>query len=168
MTTRTCLAKLIPARSGRIGLLACLILCTPAPAADLTGLARAYRESPTPAHRDALESYAAAHAGDNTGSLARLALGIATYEQKDYSAAIAALEAIQSKLPQIADYTAYYLAAARVELNEGVAAKDLAPAHAAPSPLSGKAWLLEARARPRPPPRGGPPARPAAPAPPPR
>src|SRR5471030_358543 len=146
MTTRTCLAKLIPARSGRIGLLACLILCTPAPAADLTGLARAYRESPTPAHRDALESYAAAHAVDNTGSLARLALGIATYEQKDYSAAIAALEAIQSKLPQIADYTAYYLAAARVELNEGVAAKDLAPAHAAPSPLSGKAWLVESRA----------------------
>src|SRR5471032_845600 len=103
MTTRTCLAKLIPARSGRIGLLACMVLCTPAPAADLAGLARAYRESPTPAHRDALESYAAAHAGDNTGSLAHLALGIADYEQKDYSAAIAALEAIQSKLPQIAE-----------------------------------------------------------------
>jgi soluble lytic murein transglycosylase len=151
MTTRTCLAKLIPALwSRRTGLLACLVLWIAAPLAGqagLAGLARAYRESPTPVHRAALESYAAAHARDNTGSLARLALGIAAYEQKDYSAAIAALQPIQSKLPEIADYAAYYLAAARLESNDvPVAAKDLAPAHAAPSPLSGKAWLVEARA----------------------
>jgi len=119
--------------------------------ADLASLARAYRESRTAVRRAAVESYAGAHARDNTGSLARLALGIAAYEHKDYSAAIAALQPIQSKLPQIADYTAYYLAAARVESNDATvdgiaAAKDLVPAHAAPSPLSGKAWLMEARA----------------------
>jgi soluble lytic murein transglycosylase len=129
----------------------------------LAPLARANRESPTAGRRAALESYAGAHARDTTGSLARLALGIAAYEQKDYSAAIAALQPIQSSLPQIADYAAYYLGAARVDsrvdsndvpiaaavvagVAAGAAAKDLAPAHAAPSPLSGKAWLVEARA----------------------
>jgi soluble lytic murein transglycosylase len=122
----------------------------PANSSGLAGLARAYRESPTAGHRAALESYAAAHARDNTGSLARLALGIAAYEQKDYSAAIAALQPIESKLNRIADYAAYYLAAARVDSDDAAiaagAARDLAPAHAAPSPLSGKAWLVEARA----------------------
>src|SRR5580698_3865850 len=110
MTTRTCLAKLIPALwSNSAGLLACVVLCGAAPAGAQTHT--------------------------SSSDLARLALGIAAYERNDYSAAIAALKPIQSGLPQIADYTAYYLAAARVGSNDvdGVA-KDLAPAHAALSP----------------------------------
>jgi soluble lytic murein transglycosylase len=95
-----------------------------------------------------VQSYAAAHSKDTSGALAQLALGVVAYEHKDYPAAIAALRKVQ-KLPQIADYTAWYLAASRVESNDfsGIAA-GLAPTHATPllSPLSAKAWLLEARA----------------------
>jgi soluble lytic murein transglycosylase len=98
-----------------------------------------------------VESYAAAHDKDKdgAGALARFALGVTAYDQKNYPDAIAELKPIPAKLPQIADYAAYYLAAARVESNDTtVSARDLAPAHpaAAPSPVSGKAWLVEARA----------------------
>jgi soluble lytic murein transglycosylase len=113
---------------------------------DLKSLVAAYRADPTPAGRAAVESYAAAH--PNEDALARLALGVVSYEQKDYGAAIATLQPLPAKLPQIADYAAFYLAAARVESNDfGGVASDLAPAHAgaARSPLEGKAWLLEAR-----------------------
>jgi soluble lytic murein transglycosylase len=111
-------------------------------------LVRAWRDSPTPARRAAVENYATAHSKDTSGALARLALGVVAYEHKEYPAAIAALRKVQ-RLPQIADYTAWYLAASRVESNDvsGIAG-DLAPTHSAPllSPLSAKAWLLEARA----------------------
>jgi len=116
---------------------------------DLASLVRAWRESPSASRRAAVESYATAHAKDKTGDLARLALGIGAYEQKDYPAAISALRKLRGKLPQIADYAAYYLAASRVESGDtsGIAT-DLLPAHAADprSPLLGKAWVLEARA----------------------
>jgi soluble lytic murein transglycosylase len=118
-----------------------------APPADLAALVRAYRESPTPARRAAVRSYAAAHSKDTNGALAQLALGVVAYEHKDYPSAIAALKKVQ-KLPQIADYTAWYLAASRVESKDvdGIA-NDLAPTHnPPPSPLSAKAWLLQARA----------------------
>jgi len=121
---------------------------------ELAALTRAYRTSPAPAHRVALENYAAAHAKDRNGPLARLALGVGAYENKDYPAAVAALKA--AAVPQLADYIGYYSAAARVALENassdaaGAAAiaGALAPAHsaAAPSPLSAKAWLVEARA----------------------
>src|SRR5438045_3155218 len=149
MTIRNCLAKLIPA----LCLISTALVGAVTSPSDLATLARAYRESPTPAHRAALESYAAAHAKQDTGWLARLALGVTAYEQKDYTAAVAALQPMQLKLPQIADYTAYYLAAARVEANDATAlagdvAKDLVSVHSSPSPspLAGRAWLLEARA----------------------
>ena len=165
MTIRTCLATTIPARWYRVlcgtGLLACAglwcALAAPAPArkpapkrapADLASLVRAWRESPTPARRAAVESYAAAHSKDTNGALAQLALGVVAYEHKDYPAAVAALKKVQ-KLSQIADYTAWYLAASRVESkNAAGIANDLAPTHNTPwpSPLSAKAWLLEARA----------------------
>jgi soluble lytic murein transglycosylase len=115
--------------------------------AELASLVRAWRESPTAARRAAVQSYAAAHSKDANGGLAQLALGVVAYEHQDYRAAIAALRKVQ-KLPQIADYTAWYLAASRVEANDlsGVA-NDLAPTHGTPpSPLSARAWLLEARA----------------------
>ena len=154
MTIRTCLAKTIPAPWYRVlgatGLLACVGLWGAAAVrpADLASLARAYRDSPTPVRRAAVESYAAAHSKDTSGALAQLALGIVAYEHKEYPAAIAALRKVQ-KLPQIADYTAWYLAASRVELNDAAGvATDLAPIHntPSPSPFSARAWVLEARA----------------------
>ncbi|MGA3239813.1 MAG: transglycosylase SLT domain-containing protein [Bryobacteraceae bacterium] len=127
--------------------LAAAALLHAAATGDLKSLVRAYRADPTPAGRAAVESYAAAHPDED--ALARLALGVVSYEQKDYAAAIAALQPLPAKLPQIADYAAFYLAAARVESNDfGGVAQDLGPSHAgeARSPLAGKAWLLEARA----------------------
>jgi soluble lytic murein transglycosylase len=76
--------------------------------------------------------------------LGKLALGIGAYEQKDYPAAIATLTKIQGKLPKIADYITYYLAAARLESGDtnGI----VAVASGIVSPLAGKAWLVQARA----------------------
>ena len=117
--------------------------------ANLAALVRDLRQSPSPARRAAVANFAAAHAKDNTGLLARLALGIASYEQKDYPAAIEQLKKVQGKLPALADYTAYYLGAALVESNQPEdAARALAPAHSGEvtSPLAARAWILEARA----------------------
>jgi soluble lytic murein transglycosylase len=111
---------------------------------------RDWREAPTAARRALVESYAVTHAKENSGTLARLALGVGEVEQKNYALAISDLKKVQAaRLPEIADYTAYYLGLARVELDDvkGVN-KDLGPAHATEirSPLAAKAWLLEARA----------------------
>ena len=97
MTIRTCLAKTIPAPWYRVlgatGLLACVGLWAAVAVrpANLASLVRAYRDSPTPARRAAVESFAAAHSKDASGALAQLALGVVAYEHKDYPAAIAAL-----------------------------------------------------------------------------
>jgi len=128
-----------------------LLLMSPAIAADvkagLPGLVRAYREAPDPAKRAAIDRYAAAHPAE--AAQARLALGVAAYEQKDYTAAITNLRLAAAGLPKLADYAAYYLAASRVEAGDlaGVA-QDLEPLHhsAVHSPLAGKGWLVEARA----------------------
>ncbi len=115
----------------------------------LAALVRAYRESPTLPKRAAIEAYAAAHAKEKEASLARLALGVVDYEQKNYPETIAELKPLTAKLPRISDYVGYYLGAARVESNDaGPVAEDLAVAHRTDpvSPLSGRAWLLEARA----------------------
>ncbi|MBV9507752.1 MAG: hypothetical protein JO323_22380, partial [Acidobacteriia bacterium] len=161
MTTRTCSAKIIPDPWHRAGALLLLVaLAVPGahrtpvrpgsrPAVDLAALVRAYRESPSPAGRVTLAAYADAHAKDLNGSLARLALGVADYEQKDYANALEDLQDLGAKLPAIADYVAYYMGAARVEANDlaGVA-QTLMPVRRGPwpSPLVGRAWLLEARA----------------------
>ena len=72
---------------------------------------------------------------------------MAAFEQKDYTSAIANLK--RATVPQVADYVAYYLAAAHVEAKEleGVAG-ELAPTHNTEirSPLAGKAWVVEGRA----------------------
>jgi peptidoglycan lytic transglycosylase len=115
----------------------------------LAGIARAYRESPGPARRAAVEAYAKAHARETTGALARLVLGIVAYEQRDYGSALEELRGLTTKLPRIADYAAYYQGAAEVEANDlTTAGQDLMPVHrgGAPSPFAGRAWLLEARA----------------------
>ncbi len=136
MTIRNFSAALIPALFFSFSL--------PGASGTLAVLTRAYRESPTPARRAAIATHIAAHPED--APLANLALGIAAYEQKNWAAAIAALKPLPAKLPKIADYAAYYLAAAQVENNEfaGVGA-ELAPAYRN-SPLAGRSRLLEARA----------------------
>src|SRR6267154_1594582 len=60
---------------------------------DLASLVRDWREAPTPARRDLVESYATTHSKDNAGPLARLALAVGDSEQKNYPAAIANLKA---------------------------------------------------------------------------
>jgi soluble lytic murein transglycosylase len=118
-----------------------------APPATLAALVRAYRQSPNPARRAAVVSWGVSHPQERAP--AQLALGVAAYELRDYPAAIAALRLVQPGLPQIADYTAYYLAAARVESRDfGGIVKLLAVVHdsAIASPLAARARLLEARA----------------------
>jgi soluble lytic murein transglycosylase len=147
--TRIFSATNTPARWCRRGSRWCLaaLACAAAFAATPSTLAilvHSYRESPTPAHRDAVLHYAAGNSKD--AALANLALGITAYEQQNYPSAIALLTPMPAQIQQIADYAAYYLAAARVESGDfaGVRA-GLTFAHAN-SPLSGKAWILEARA----------------------
>src|SRR5436309_16052612 len=101
----------------------------------LGALVRKFRESPTPEGRSDISNYIASHPGD--AALANLALGVAAFEQKNFTEAIALLKPLPAKLPQIADYPAYYLAAAQVEANDFAdVAAELAPAHRN-SPLSG-------------------------------
>jgi soluble lytic murein transglycosylase len=94
-------------------------------------------------------NFAKVHPRDQNGALARLGFGVASLEQKSYPAAIEALKAAQPRLPALADYTAYFLAAAAVAAEQpadvpGVIAK----VAAAPvlSPLVSKAALVEAQA----------------------
>ena len=114
----------------------------------LAAIARAYRESPGPARRAALETYAKTHASETAGALARLVLGIVAFEQKDYHGAIELLRGLTTKLPRIADYAAYYQGAAEVEADDlETAVQDLLPVdRGTPSPFSGRAWILRARA----------------------
>src|SRR5437763_7152678 len=138
MKTRTYLASLILA-----------LWFSGAQAADgpLALLVRAYRQAPTPLHRNQVVSYAAAHPKD--APLANLALGIAAYEQHDYAAAIPLLKPLPLQIPIVADYAAYYLAAARVEAADAaVTSADLALTRrdSVPSPFAARSWILEARA----------------------
>jgi soluble lytic murein transglycosylase len=168
MTIRNCSVAIIPVRLCSIALCAAVLISgaaqtqrktasksssksasKPAPAqpATLAALVHAYRESPSPARRAAVVSWGTSHPKDLPS--VELALGVAGYEQRDYASAIAALRKAQPGLPLVADYTAYYLAAARVESRDlsGVV-KDLAPVHnpGILSPFSIRARLLEARA----------------------
>jgi len=154
MTIRKFSAKIIPVLSYSLlglALFECHLAATPPKSSSqtLAALVRAARESPTPTRLAAIDAYAEAHRNETSGALARLALGVIDYEHQEYAAAVSNLGKLAGKLPKIADYTAYYKAAARVELNDltGVD-QDLAPAHptGAPSPFAGRAWLLEGRA----------------------
>ena len=168
MTMRTCLAKIIPAPWFRLvgfSLLALAALTAsgspqtkraPAhaptkPAAPLpttlAAMVRAYRETPSVPRRAAIESYATAHPKE--APLARLALGVAAIETRDFAGAIASLRKAQPALAPIADYIAYYVAAARVESKDldGIA-EGLRPVYAGEvtSPFTGRGWILQARA----------------------
>jgi soluble lytic murein transglycosylase len=159
MTMRTCSAKIIPALWLSLLALAALTAsgspqtkraptrkAAPLPT-GLAAMVRAYREAPSAPRRAAIESYATAHPKE--AHLARFALGVASYEAKDYAGAIACLRKAQPALAPIADYTAYYMAAARVESKDldGIA-ESLRPVYAGEvtSPFTGRGWILQARA----------------------
>jgi soluble lytic murein transglycosylase len=142
MKIRNCLASLI------------LVLWCSGPwfGADAAGtplaiMVHAFREGPTPARRTAITSYASSHPKD--APLAALALGIISYEQHNYASTIALLQPVASQLPAVADYAAYYLAAARIETGEtGPVSSELAPVRReeVASPFTARAAILEARA----------------------
>ena len=122
-------------------------LAPPAGPVTLATLVRAYRQSPAPARRAAVVGYAASHPKE--ALLANLALGVAAWEQKDFPDAIASLRKVTGKIPQIADYNAYYLAASEVEVNDlAGAAHEILPVRSmeVPSPLAARSFLVEARA----------------------
>lgn len=158
---RTCLAKIIPALSFSVLVLAAFS-ASPGPQTKsaptkkappkaaplpttLVAMVRLMRETPSAPHRAAVESYATAHPKE--APLAHLAMGIAAYETKDYAEAITELR--KAHLTPIADYTAYYLAAARVESKDfnGIA-ESLRPLYAGEvaSPFAARGWILQARA----------------------
>ncbi len=147
----------IPARWGakrrhrQFGLLALATLAVSGAAAGQTleSLAASLRESPTKARRTEMLRFASAHSGDEKGALARFTLGVTAYEQNEYAAAAEDLELARAGLPKLKDYTSYYLAAARVAAKDMAGIEhDLAPFESlpAPSPLEGRARLLEAQA----------------------
>jgi soluble lytic murein transglycosylase len=160
---RTCSAKIIPALWFSLLVLAALTASgspqtrsaskkAPRPvvkplASTLAAMVRVLRENPSVPHRAAVESYAAAHPKE--APLAHLALGIAAFETRDYSSAIADLRKSQTNLAPIGDYAAYYLSAARVEARgfDGIA-EGLRPVYSGDvtSPFAGRGWILQARA----------------------
>ncbi|HUB78164.1 MAG TPA: transglycosylase SLT domain-containing protein [Bryobacteraceae bacterium] len=160
---RTCSAKIIPALWFSLLALAALTAsgspqtrsgskrasraaAKPLPS-TLAGMVRVLRDTPSAPHRAAVESYAAAHPKE--APLAHLALGVAAYETRDYADAIADLRKAQNKLAPIGDYTAYFLASARVESRDfdGIA-ESLRPVYSGEvtSPFAGRSWILQARA----------------------
>jgi soluble lytic murein transglycosylase len=124
-----------------------LLLAAAAVAQTPESIGRAYREAPTPARAKALANYAASHK-DVNGALAHFNLGVASFEQKRFPDAIAHLQAAQSRLPNLADYTAYYLAAAHSETRDfATAAREAAAVRSVPllSPFAAKSLVLQAR-----------------------
>ena len=124
-----------------------LLLTAAACAQTPESLGRAYRDSPTPARGKALQKFAASHK-DVNGAMAQFTLGIVSFEQKRFPDAILHLEAAQSRLPKLADYTAYYLATAHSETQDyAAAAREAAVVRSVPlpSPFAAKSVVLQAR-----------------------
>jgi soluble lytic murein transglycosylase len=142
----------IPARWSN--LVAALILVTaavyPAAAAeDLASLVKVYREKPSVARRTQLERFASRHSKDQSGTLAHLALGVTSLEQKDYPRAVQHLKAAAVRLSKLQDYAAYYLASAQLQLKDDAEiAAELAAVEQAQiaSPLASKSVVLQAKA----------------------
>jgi len=85
----------------------------------------------------------------STDPLAELKAGATALEQKQYPAAIAALESLPKKLPKIADYPAFFLASAKLETGDYVGAAkalDVVFQMTPASPLVPQGSLLAAKA----------------------
>ncbi len=81
--------------------------------------------------------------------LAELKAGAAAFDAGHYPSAIATLEPLVKKLPQLADYAAWYLASAQVESQRYAAATktlEIVWKQTPPSPLASRSVLLAARA----------------------
>ena len=127
--------------------LAAVLCISPAIAQTAESLGRVYRDSPTPARAKALDRFATSHK-DVNGALAHFTLGLAAFEQKRFPDAIVQFKAAQSRLSQLTDYTAYYLAASDVETQDFAAAVGEASAvRRVPllSPFAAKSLVLQAR-----------------------
>jgi len=119
------------------------------PGQSLDSLAKAYREKPAPARRDALLRYAAAHPKDANGALALLAVGVTEVESGQYEEGARRLKTLGARLPQLRDYIAYYLGSVQFGLKDFKSAAGTVESvrkASPPSPLAGKAVLLAGRA----------------------
>ena len=152
MTTPTISDRNIPARCCKLATTAFAALaaswCAFA-AGSLPAMVKAYREKPTVARRSEIERFAARHSNDQEGALARLALGVTSFEQQDYDRAIKNLKAAEPRLAKIDDYVDYYLAAAQVQEKDDPAVPrelELVMNRSVASPLLGKATVLRSRA----------------------
>ena len=131
------------------GLLGLVLTAGFASAQSLDSLVRAYRDKPDGARRSALLRYAAAHERDRDGALALLALGIGEYENKQPAEAIPHLRSARARLPKLADYVAYYTAAALYDSKDFAgAAQELAAVRETQplSPFVADAAMLAGRA----------------------
>ncbi len=111
----------------------------------LTPLARQYRESPTPARREALLKFAAGHPQDKDGALALLCLGVTAEERGDHPAALGHLKAAAERLPELADYVSYFAGLASAGLKDYAGAAAWLDNVGGESPLAGRAALAAAR-----------------------
>ncbi len=150
--TLCCWARGILARwhNPAASLLAPLLACSLSlHAQTLENLVRPYRESPTPARKAALLRFAANHPKEESGALALLAAGATEVEQGDYELGLPHLEAAGARLPQLADYIAFYTAQGLIERNDPVGAiRSLRSvlSRTLTSPLCGRASLLASSA----------------------
>jgi soluble lytic murein transglycosylase len=154
MTTPSCSDRSTPVRWSELplGILTvCLLGLFPLSGQTLETLARQYQKSPTAAHHSALLRFAAAHPRDSQGALALLSLGVTESRLgvAKHPDAVQHLKAAKGRLPKLADYIGYQLAAAESDLKQFSAVRsDLIPVwnNSPPSQLSAKAALLAASA----------------------
>jgi soluble lytic murein transglycosylase len=148
--TRPCLVRCIRARLFRPAhfLVACLLSASLLAGQSLESLASAYRDKSTPARRNAVLRFAAAHPRDASGALALFVVGVTDVEGKDYKDAIQRLKAARGRLPQLADYISFFLGTAYLETEDFRAAVgefNSVVSHSPESPRAVDAQLLAAR-----------------------
>jgi len=145
-------AKTTPARSfsrALCGIFALLFTSVLSGASGLEALVLAFRKNPTPANRAALLRFAAANPKSRDGALAVLAVAAADREKGQSGETAERLRSASSRLTLLADYVAYYLAAAAFDQRDfSNAAKqaEVVWTCTPPSPMSGDAAMLAARA----------------------
>jgi soluble lytic murein transglycosylase len=116
-------------------------------AQSFEGIADRYRKTPNAVTRAAVLRYAAAHRRDRNGALALLLLGATEDDERQFGDALTHLKAVQSRLPELADYAGYLSAVADAGLRQfDDTAAALEPVwHSTPaSPLVAKAVALQA------------------------
>jgi soluble lytic murein transglycosylase len=119
-----------------------------APAESLEALAKAHLSKRSAVTEQALRSFASANRSNRNGALARLVLGRVALEQGRHQDAAAHFQAALPALPQLADYTNFYLAEALNALkktNEAVAALETVQRTVPASPLLSWSVLRAAR-----------------------